>query len=95
MLEELQLAAERLLPAHMVEGTMRYLTNGVPMGSFGKAIFSYDLPAARRKADNTNLLSMDNWMEFLVSAAPALSWGSPEAVATWIARGGINGGAEQ
>lgn len=95
MLAEIRLAAERLLHSHMVEGTMRYISNGVPMGSFGTAIFSQDLPAARRKADNINLLSMDNWMEFLVSAAPALSWGSPEAVATWIERGGINGGADQ
>ena len=90
-IEQMRKAAARLLPPHMIPGTLRYIENGVPMGGFGTAIFSGDLAKAVRRADSTNLQAMDDWAEFLRNYAPALCHGSPENVKAWIAAGGWHG----
>lgn len=89
--DEIRLGAERLLPTHMSEGVMRYIERGVPMGNFGTALLSNDFMGAHRRADVENLLAMHSWAIFLESYAPRGCYGSPSAVKSWCASGGLSG----
>lgn len=87
---EMQSRALKLLPGHMVEGIIRYIQRGIPMGDFGTALLSNDLMKAFDRADDMNTAAMKNWVVFLYNYAPGDCYGSPDAVRDWIAQGGLN-----
>lgn len=88
---DLEKAAKRILPDSMAPGTMRYILAGIPMGSFGTAVFSNDLLGALQYADDTNKKALFPWASFLRNYAPRGCYGSPAAVKTWCETGGLNG----
>lgn len=81
------------LPEHMRGGMRRYIENGIPPGSFQRAVLSNDLMGAYRKGDDINTAAMRDYAMFLYNDAPSGCYGSPAHVVDWIAQGGLNGGA--
>lgn len=78
------------LPGHMWDGVELYLTRGVMTGSFLTAIFENNLTRAAMTADHINCHLLFEWASFVVTAMPAICWGSPDEVKEWKARGGMN-----
>ena len=78
--------APRCPVPYMQDGVDRYLTHGVPPGSFLTALFSNDLKLAFGKADDANTAAMREWVGFMYNDMPSPSQGSPENVQAWIAR---------
>ena len=76
---------------YMAGGVQRYIENGIPPGSFLRAIFSNDLKDAVRCADDCNIRYLPEWARFMYCEMPSESQGSPEKVAAWIAHGGLAG----
>lgn len=79
------------LPEHMQDGMRRYIENGIPPGSFQRAVLSNDLMQAFRRADDVNVHAMRDYAVFLVSQAPGGCFGSPQHVTDWIAHRGLAG----
>lgn len=74
----------RLLPVSLQEGMRRYIEFGVRPGSFLSAVLENNLAEAVTRADYDNMISLSRIMTFLVSEAPAESWGSAAKVQAWI-----------
>jgi len=79
------------LPEHMQDGMRRYIENGIPPGSFQRAVLSNDLMEAFRRADDVNSHAMRNYAVFLESEAPGGCFGSPQHVNDWIDHRGLAG----
>lgn len=80
-----------MIPAHMVDGMVRYIVNGVPPGGFLRALLGNDFMGAMRKADDVNIHALPMYARFLMNGAPIGAYGSPENVKDWIAQGGLKG----
>ena len=89
------LAGADLIPGHMLDGVRRYVINGIPMGSFGTAIFSNDFMGAAGRADQDNLYMLEGWARFLYNHVPSGCKGSAERVSDWIAKGGAAGNVSE
>lgn len=79
------------IPLHMHEGLKNYVVHGIPPGGFLTAVLENKLVESFAKADDVNQRNMLGWVNFLYGAMPVGSWGSEEAVAKWIKRGGLKG----
>lgn len=79
------------LPAHMRDGVERYVTQGIPGGSFMSELFANRLVQAFGRADDENAAAMQAWASWLYNDAPRGCWGSPTAVSEWVAAGGLMG----
>ena len=75
-----------LLHPHLRESFRRYIEQGIPPGSFMRALLSNDLREIFARADELNGSEVRNYVMWLWNNAPAFCWGSPEAVDAWIAR---------
>lgn len=73
------------VPNHLREGLVEYLRARRPTGAFLRAVLSNDLKDAALRADEINETRLVAIVRFLVSCAPATSWGSPAAVTAWLA----------
>jgi len=73
-----------LIPAYMWGAVERYMVNRIPGGSFLTALFSNDLIEAFARADCENGENMRRYAQFLHNYAPRGSYGSPEAVRSWL-----------
>lgn len=73
-----------ILPSHMQDGMKRYLEDGIPPGDFLYLILCNDFVRAAARADIVNKLRLFNYAHFLYEEAPAIAWGSPERVQTWM-----------
>lgn len=82
------------LPEHCRDGMLNYIENGYPVGSFLQALLSNNLKETFGCADDVNQRRVFDYVHFLYNYAPAQCWGSPEAVAYWQERGGLNGRKE-
>lgn len=82
-------AGAHLIPAHMVDAVRRYVLRGIPPGSFLTALLSNDFMGAVGKADDENQRALIGWARFLYNYVPNGCHGSPEHVAAWIEKGGI------
>lgn len=67
----------------------RYVIDGVPTGGFLAAVLANDFMEAAGRADSTNSRLLREWAGVLYNGVPADCKGSHEAVANWIARGGL------
>ena len=79
------------IPEHMQDGMRRYIENGIPPGSFQRAVLSNDLMQAFARADDVNVAAMADYARFLYNDAPVGCYGSIEAVKSWVAHGGMSG----
>jgi hypothetical protein len=73
------------VPVRLHDGLVEYLATRRPTGDFLKAVLSNNLQEAALRADNVNECRLVDIVRFLVSCAPATSWGSPAAVTAWLA----------
>jgi len=74
----------QIVPQHTLEGLNRYVTEGIPPGSFLTAVLSNDLKNAFGQADDMNIANMFAIVKHCYSNIPAACWGSPEDVEAWI-----------
>jgi len=79
------------IPAYMHAGLKRYIDHGIPPGHFLTAVLTNDLRGAFERADEANSAAVRDYIVYLYNCAPIGSWGSPEAYARWVKRGGFNG----
>lgn len=95
--QNLQHARERmergyyLIPAHMHQAIRDYVLHGYQPGSFLTALLSNDFMEAAGRADAENGNHLRGWALLFYNNVPHGCYGSPEAVATWIADGGLAG----
>ena len=79
------------LPEHMQDVAKLYIELGTPPGGFLEAVLCNRLVESFGKADQINRLAMYAWTTWLWNEAPMGSWGTPEKVDAWIAKGGLRG----
>lgn len=79
-----------LIPEHCRESVRQYMEWHVPVGRFLMAVFANDLMDALGRADHINEEALPNYGKFLYNHAPPASWGSPEKVKEWVAKGVLN-----
>lgn len=79
------------LPEHMQDGARLYIERGIEPGGFLTAVLENNLTAAFGRADGTNKLRMQDWVEWLYWDIPSPAWGSKEKVTQWIANRGMEG----
>jgi hypothetical protein len=84
-----------MLPEHMREAVIRYMSVGFPPGRFLTAVFSNELVETYGFADDENTEAMKKWAAYLYLYAPPLSWGSRAKVREWVANGGLLGMQEK
>lgn len=78
-----------ILPEHMRGAARDYVERGLAPGSFLTAVLSNNLKEAFGRADHINTQSMSDWARWLIWYCPSGAQGSPEKVAAWIERGGL------
>lgn len=80
---------QRLLECHVPdtlhEGLVEYLAARRPTGSFLRAALENDFAQACMRADHPNRFFLRQLALFLFNECPAGAWGSPDAVAAWLA----------
>jgi len=74
---------QRLIPAHMRPGVLRWIAGGIRPGSFLSAVLENNLMEAYSRADSTNAACMRDYVIFLHNYAPSESYGSVEEVNKW------------
>lgn len=75
---------DRIPVAYMADGMKRYLENGIPPGSFMRALLCNDLMDACQRADDSNRAAIFEWASWLYNHAPSGSYGSREAYTEWL-----------
>lgn len=76
--------ADSKVPFHLHEGLVRWVENGIPPGSFLRAVISNDLLGAIFRADETSLSALYDICAFLNSeAAPASAFFREHALEQW------------
>lgn len=78
------------LPPGVQGCVQRYLEEHVQPGHFMTAVLCNDLRVAFRRADDINREALFDIVSWLYVNAPAISWGSPEAVSVWLGERGTN-----
>lgn len=78
-------ARECGIPPHMIPGLLEYLIDGVPPGSFLRAILENNFVHAAIRAEHINQHALFNYAHFLYAHAPVSAWGSPTIVRDWMA----------
>lgn len=66
---------------------MRYFVHRISPGSFLRSVLENDLMGAFGMADDVNIRRVHVYAAFLYQHAPRGSYGSPEAVASWMREG--------
>lgn len=69
----------------MIAALLGYVTHGVPLGDFLRAVVSNDLFEAMGRADEDNLRNMPALVGFLYNECPTGCWGSPVRYNDWLA----------
>lgn len=78
---------EHMVPHHLREGLLAYVTQGRPTGGFLTSVLENDLCGAVKRADPIALAHLINILHFLLAVAPSPCWGSREKVTAWVAEG--------
>ena len=74
------------IPAYMLGGLERYLTDGIDPGDFLQAVIDNDFVRACGRADEENLANLPAYADFLYNHTPASAWGSRKARLDWMAQ---------
>lgn len=72
------------LPRHLRGGLIRYVDHGILPGSFLQAVISNDLREACARADDASRPMLWAIVQWLHWEAPGGSWGSREALVSWV-----------
>lgn len=80
-----------LVPDHMRGAMERYLSHGIPPGSFLEAVLCNNLSEAVSRADHINRHRLLDIVNFLQWHVPANCWGDVAEYASWCTSGGIEG----
>ncbi|GAH38821.1 unnamed protein product [marine sediment metagenome] len=62
----------------------RYARDGVPTGSFCRAVLENNLVEAFAKADQENMATLHGIVGYVYNNLPGNCWGSKEKVAAWL-----------
>lgn len=73
-----------MIPRDTKAGIDYYVDNGVPTGSFLRAVLSNDLFEAVARADDDNKLALAAICEYIWNFTPNTCHGSPEVVSSWL-----------
>jgi hypothetical protein len=79
-----------LIPDSMIGGLRRWIENGIPPGHFLTAVLTNDLREAVKRADDTNINRLPDYVKFLHNYAPSGCWGSVENFMRWLGHKGLN-----
>lgn len=77
----------RNVPVQLHDGLVRYLVHRIRPGHFLSAVIASDMQEAMRRADPACQRGLGSLLLFLVWVAPANSWGSYEALESWLDKG--------
>ena len=80
-----------LIKPDILESITDYADNRVPPGDFLRAVLENDLRESFQRADEDNIESMFDIVQFIYNEIPARCWGSPEKVRDWLGEGRIDG----
>jgi AcrR family transcriptional regulator len=83
--ELLQRLDAREVPHHLWDGLLAYVTERRQPGQFLVAVLSNDLREAVNRADAESLVGLRAIVQWLCNHVTAHCFGSPEAVAAWLA----------
>ena len=64
----------------------RYITHGIPPGSFLLAVIDNNLQEAIARADDENLRNLPAFVAFFYKETPLSCWGSPDIRRAWMAK---------
>jgi len=70
----------------IVDALDRYATLGCPTGGFLQSVLENNLYEAVGRADQDNAATLVEIVRYVYNDLPALCWGSPEKVKTWLER---------
>jgi len=76
---------KEMIPSEFVAALKRYVHHGILPGSFLQAVLKNDLREACGRADHIRKYTIWDYVAFCHNYIPAGCWGSPEAVADWVA----------
>ena len=62
----------------------RYVVGHVPTGEFLLAVLSNNLVESFSRADDENLVAMEEIINHIYNKIPYTCWGSPEKVKAWL-----------
>lgn len=68
----------------VIESIMSYVDDRVSPGDFLEAVLENDLRESFQRADEDNIRSMFEIVQFVYNEIPARCWGSPEKVKEWL-----------
>lgn len=74
------------VPEHLQEGLVRYLVYRIAPGSFLLAVLENDLAGAINRGDEASVAGLQALVRFLYHHAPAVAYGGPQIVRTWLTR---------
>lgn len=72
------------VPTHSQESLINYFVHGYEPGGFMTAVLQNNLFGAASKADHVNKQYLAQIASWIVNNAPQGSWGSEEAVRSWL-----------
>ncbi len=72
------------VPTHTQSGINNYVCNGVPTGSFLRAVLSNDLFEAFCRADSDNTENMLGIVTFIYNYVPGCCYGNVAKVKEWL-----------
>jgi hypothetical protein len=81
-----------LVPEHLRETLRRYIERGQHPGDFVGCLLSNDLQGTVSRADKKTFDALPDIVSFLHTYLPNECWGSREAVAAWMRKGGLQAG---
>ena len=73
------------------QSVCNFLCEGIPPGSFVRAVLSNNLIAAVRCADKGNQALLSLFVNALMMELTGQCWGSEKIVDEWMAKGGLRG----
>ena len=73
------------IPERMMGGIKRYITHGIPPGSFLTAIICNNLTEAVARADDENMQNLPAYANYFYWEVPGNAWGSKEKMDAWMA----------
>lgn len=76
---------------YMEKAFRNYLETGVKPGGFAYSLLCNDLRFAVTRADEQNLESILEWVEWITFKIPQAAWGRKDIVDRWIENGGAKG----
>jgi len=68
----------------VIKSIISYVKDRIPPGDFLQAVLENNLMESFNRADEDNIRSMFEIVQFVYNETPARCWGSPEKVKRWL-----------